>query len=306
MEVGELEVLSGSPFCSLQDRGRSGYMRYGFPASGPLDSISMRAANYLLCNQPWDTCMEIMVKGPKLKFYEPTFIAITGANVDFFINGLPGTHSSAIAISKGDVVTFGAIREGQVAYLGIQGGFKTAQMLGSQSTLVHLKFGTIIQKGLKLAYGRFLNKNFDRTVPNFMKIQYPDELTLRIIKGPESDEGLLEALCRQGFRVSPQSNRMGVRLQADAPLNTDLPEMISSGVLPGTIQLTSSGDPIIMLTDHQTAGGYPRIGMVITHDLDFLAQMPPNSTIKFREINLDKAVDLLRKREQRVSLLFAS
>lgn len=304
MGVGKVEILSESPFCSFQGKLRKGLLKYGFPHSGPMDSVSMRGANYLVGNKEWDTCIELAISGPKLEFRSDTVIAVTGADIECFLNGQLFQCNKAIIAKTGDQLHFGKFNSGYISYLAIQGGFIIKEFLGSDSTLHHLNIGTKISKGLEIEFGEPIQLENKRRLPNHMKIIQPEVLTLRTVVGVDVLEDEDTELYNQEFLVSPNSNRMGIRLVAEKPIQIKEKEIISSGVLKGTIQLPASGNPMIMTVDHQTAGGYPRVASVITHDLDYLAQMPPHSKIRFRKIALEKAVDLLRKREQKISLLF--
>ncbi|MCR9250300.1 MAG: biotin-dependent carboxyltransferase family protein [bacterium] len=304
MGVGKVEILSESPFCSFQGKLRKGLLKYGFPHSGAMDSVSMRGANYLVGNQEWSTCMELAVSGPKLEFKSNAVIAVTGADIECFLNDQSFPCNKAIVAKSGDQLHFGKFNTGFISYLAIQGGFFINEFLGSCSTLHHLNIGTNISKGLQVEFGESIQFESERHLPNHMKIIQPELLTLRTVSGVDVSEDEDSELYNQEFLVSPNSNRMGIRITAEKPIEIKEKEIISSGILKGTIQLPASGNPIIMTADHQTAGGYPRVASVITHDLDYLAQMPPNSKIRFRKIAVEKAVDLLRKREQKIGLLF--
>ncbi len=304
MGVRKVEILSESPFCSFQGKYRKGYLKNGFPHSGPMDSVSLRGANYLVGNQEWGTCIELAISGPKLQFKSDAVIAVTGARIECFLNGQLFQCNKAIPVNSGDQLHFGKFNSGFVSYLAIQGGFIIKEFLGSGSALHYLNIGTKISKGLQVDFGEPIQLENERRLPNHLKIIQPEVLTLRTVAGVDVSEDEDSELYKQEFIISPDSNRMGIRLTADKPIEIKEKEIISSGVLKGTIQLPASGNPMIMTADHQTAGGYPRVASVITHDLDYLAQMPPHSKIRFRKIALEKAVDLLRKREQRIGLLF--
>lgn len=272
---------------TLQDNGRAGLQHLGVPVGGALDRTSAEMANHLVGNKKDIPVLEITMTGPEILFDSDALIALTGAPFDLYCDDKSLENNKAIYIKSGSIVKFGKLKSGCRAYLSIAGEWKAKKWKGSVSPLLHAPEATpesIIQKGSKLKIdSTHLNKTGSWNKNKHTPI-LANRVRLRVTPGPEFDNISRIAIARffgQGHEISQDANRMGYRLKTDLASAEKRDEMISSGIIPGTIQLTGSGQPIILLNDAQTTGGYPRIANIINEDLDQLAQLKPGDEIWF-------------------------
>ena len=295
---------------TIQGAPRSGYLSMGFPASGPMDSVSMRAANYLLGRPAWQSCLEMYIKGPQVRFHQDMQIAICGADMQPTVNGYATSQNTIIDIKANDVLAFQPAKNGMIAYLAFNGAVKIPDYLHSTSTYLAAGFGGLSGRSLRAGdkvHFETLEKSTSTILPNRLRFAGQQHASLRILKGPEFqlfDKGMQNRFLQTTFKVSPDSNRMGIRLQSEKGISPAAGEINSSAIVPGTIQVPSSGSPIVLSQDHQTTGGYPRIANVITHDMPYLAQLQPGAEVSFRLTTLSKAQQLLFQREQYLTQLF--
>ena len=255
----------------------------------------------MLGNDAWNPCLEVMGAGISIETNDQVKLVLSGGLMNAKIDGKVVHMNTPFSLAPGEKLKLGAIVSGNVGYLGIQGSLAVAKIHDSTATHVSLEIGTVLKKNLEIPFTS-IDENSENQIPNFMKINHPNELTLRCIEGPEFEEDY-NSLLDQSFQIYPNSNRVGIRLNAENPAIHDK-TIISSGVVTGTIQLPQDGNPIIMMQDHQTTGGYPRVLQVITTDLDYLAQMRIGSIVRLRLVDLDKAVELVRARESKINELF--
>ncbi|GAB4233113.1 MAG: biotin-dependent carboxyltransferase family protein [Ekhidna sp.] len=274
--MGKLEVIKTGPLATIQDKGRFGFRRYGIPQSGAMDWESMQRANSLVRNDLKYPVVEFALMGLTLKAFEPSVIGVVGASCK--LNGVL-QQKETLALKAGDVVEISPPNK-VYAYVGIKGLLEANKEFNSYSTYLMAGFGG--------HEGRALQKG-DTLVSNVQKEFSTDgvEITnggssIRFTRGPEW-AFLNTPLNKQTFSVDPSSNRMGIRLNGQ-PLKCSISEISSSAVIPGTIQLPASGQPIILMNDCQTTGGYPRIGNVLTEDLGKLAQIKPGQNLSLHEI----------------------
>jgi antagonist of KipI len=272
---------------TLQDNGRVGLQHLGVPIGGALDSTSAKMANHLVGNDSYVPVLEITMTGPEILFDSDALIALTGAPFELYCDDKLIKNNTAVYIKSGSVVKFGKLKSGCRAYLAVAGKWKAKRWKGSVSPILQAPEATpdsIIQKGTKLKIeSSYLNKtgswHKNKHTPILAK-----RVRLRVKPGPEFDGISRIAIGNffgQGHEISQDANRMGYKLKTYLDSSKDKAEMISSGIIPGTIQITGSGQPIILLRDAQTTGGYPRIANVITEDLDQLAQVKPGDEVWF-------------------------
>ncbi|WP_375577812.1 biotin-dependent carboxyltransferase family protein [Marivirga tractuosa] len=272
---------------TLQDNGRAGLQHLGVPVGGALDRTSAEMANHLVGNEKNVPVLEITMTGPEIIFDSDALIALTGAPFELYCDGKLVENNTAVYLKSGSVLKFGKLKSGCRAYLAIAGEWKARKWKGSVSPLLQAPEATpesIIQKGSKLKIdSAHLNKTGSWDKNSHTPI-LSHRIRLRVTPGPEFDSISRIAIARffgQGHEISQDANRMGYRLKTDLASAEERTEMISSGIIPGTIQLTGSGQPIILLNDAQTTGGYPRIANIINEDLDQLAQLKPGDEIWF-------------------------
>lgn len=287
----QLEVVKAGIQTSVQDLGRQGLRHVGIAQSGALDAPSLRLANRLLGNAINDAGLEIVIGPVSLRFLQPTWFAICGADFKARLDNVDIACGWRVLAQAGQVLHLvGAAKESR-AYLAVDGGIQVPEVLGARATDLQAGFGGF--QGRALRSGDILPLGEARTLSQALgvlqRVWTPE---IRAIAGPEYAQFCVasrKALWTQAWKLSPQSNRMGVRLQAHA-LNLSLPlELQSHAVLPGVVQVPPNGQPIVLLADAQTTGGYPRIATVIDADLWKLGQTPAGAHFCFQQVDLAQA-----------------
>jgi biotin-dependent carboxylase-like uncharacterized protein len=288
-----LRVRNPGPLTTIQDGGRRGWLRFGVPGSGALDPCALAAANRLVGNGGEAGALEMTLAGGTFVAEGALRIALAGADMAMTIDGAPAARERSHTLAPGAVVSIGAARSGARAYLAVSGGFAVAPVFGSVAT--HLRSGI---GGLE---GRALRA--DDLVPVAGAVPAGPELRLatappprhprlRIVLGPQDDHfapAALALLCESAFTVTAQSDRMGYRLAGPALEHATGFNIVSDGIAPGSIQVPGNGQPIILLADRQTTGGYPKIATVISADLPALGQMRPGDIVRFEAVTLEAA-----------------
>jgi biotin-dependent carboxylase-like uncharacterized protein len=308
--VEAFEVLEPGILTTVQDFGRYGFSQFGVPPSGALDSFSFRVGNLLVGNREEEACLETAIMGLKLKALREVVIAITGGNLFPTLNGEPLDMWRTHLLVEGDVTMFKRVQAGCRAYLAICGGFVVPKIMGSRSTYLPGRFGGM--DGRPLRRGDILYM-LDIPIPlDKLGIRFPSdgippfekEVSLRVIPGPQDHhftENGSQTFCSTLYQVTPQCDRMGVRLEGPRiERRSDVEEsIISEGLISGAIQVPGDGKPIIILTELVT-GGYTKIATIISTDLPKVAQLKPGDRVRFEPVSIEKAQQLLRKQEERL------
>jgi len=308
-----ISIIKAGLLSTVQDLGRWGFQRQGVPVSGAMDRLALRLGNVLLGNDESAAAIECTWTGPSIRFDQDQLISITGANLLPKLNGKEIALWKPMYVPKDAVLSFGkADSEGCRAYICFYGGLDVPLVLGSRSTYLSGKMGGL--NGQALVQGDQISflKAFESVSSTFNwsmdSSLYPNLASrkIRIIAGPHTDrlekDSLLD-LFKQSFEISNSSDRMGYRLKSKMLHLKDKRELLSSGVCFGTIQLPADGQPIILMADHGTTGGYPIIGQVASIDIPLLAQLKPGEHIQFEEIDLRAAQQLLLEQEQQINRL---
>ncbi len=298
---------------TLQDMGRYGYQRFGMPVSGAMDQLSMQLANILVGNHPGAACIEATLTGPSIRFTAAAYIAVCGADMQPQINAKPAGNNRLISVKAGDLLSFGSLRSGCRAYIAFSGGVAVKPVMGSQSTYLAAGIGghkgRALKQGDELELGEAPKRPVQKKIPKPLLVEYNPDKPIRILPGPEIHRfgfDSIRNLLTNSYMVSTQSNRMGYRLQGEPLITTDeKADIISSGIPMGTLQVPANGQPILLMADRQTTGGYPRIALLASVDLTHAAQLKPGDQLNFSEIKLEKAQLLIRER-QRLLAAFAS
>lgn len=307
----KLEVLAGGLQTTVQDLGRFGYRHLGVGTAGALDGYSARVGNLLVGNPENSALLEITLQGPRLRFQQPARIAITGADIDAQAQGVAIPGWRPIDLPAGGELVLGPCRRGARAYLAIAGGMQATPVLGSRSTDLRAGFGGV--DGRCLTAGDVLLLDSAMIAANGTEpviaswwlnpepdLDFKHETPVRLLPGRDAIAPAT-ALCSDSYRVSPQSNRQGLRLQGAALTLADNSDRLSEPVAPGTVQLPPDGQPIVLLAEAQTIGGYPRIGHVIAADLPRLAQLRPGDSLRFERIDAASAQALACAQRQRLT-----
>ena len=300
-----IEILRAGPLTTVQDLGRPGWRDRGLSLCGALDEFALQAGNLLVANPPGAAGLEFTLGPATLRFDADSCIALTGtdADADASLDGRPVRPWWRLAVRAGQTLKIAAPRERMRSYLAIAGGIALPPALGSLSTDLKAGFGGL--DGRALRDGDRLPLNPPAALPGRTVGMRPPEWTpaVRVLPGPEHED--FSAAARKAFwaadwTVTPQSNRMGYRLAGPALSRERGEELPSHGVLPGVIQVPPSGQPIVLLADAQTTGGYPKIGVVIRADLWKLGQVRLGASLRFVPCTHDEAITALH--EQRLQL----
>ncbi|MEP2770956.1 MAG: biotin-dependent carboxyltransferase family protein [Fulvivirga sp.] len=268
---------------TIQDKGRKGQQHLGVPFGGPMDEKSADGANWLVGNKAGSALLEMTLIGPEIEFQGNGFIAITGANLSPQINNKEVALNKTLTISDGDILTFGACKYGCRSYLAVGGEWLVPDWLQSVSAYSNIFTPHSILKKKDTIDIKTTRPSLKQLLASQSMI-FPQEVRVRVTKGPEINQFSkheLNQLLQYGHLVSKEANRMGYRLSTRLKNYTSHSELISSGIIPGTIQITNEGQPIILMKDAQTTGGYPRIATIIKEDLNIVGQLKPGDTIWF-------------------------
>lgn len=276
-----VEVKSAGLLTTIQDQGRFGYRKFGVPLSGAMDLFSAKIANALLNNDVHCAVIEATIIGPTLIFDRPTFVVVSGATCDLTINQKIASLNKVIKINSGDILSVGKITNGVRSYIAVAGGWQAPVILNSRSYYAGVTQNTLIQSGAKLEVLPLKKNIINRTSVNFDSGHINSEI-IQVTKGPEYDLLDLHSrhnLIAQTLKVSSQSNRMAYKLKHSFELKAD--EIITSSVQPGTVQMTPSGELIVLMRDCQTTGGYARVLQLTKSSINQLSQKPAGSTLAF-------------------------
>ncbi|MGH2399252.1 MAG: 5-oxoprolinase subunit PxpB [bacterium] len=299
-----LEVRTPGLFTTIQDRGRSRYRSLGIPPAGAMDPLALGIANAAVGNASDASALEFTAPGPALRVLDQITAAISGADLSAAVDGRPLERNAPVTLRPGQMIEFGAPRAGVWGYLAIAGSFEARRVLGSSSTFVPGMLGG--SAGRRLRAGDVLGTAgvSSRRGRTFSADSVPlprQEMTVRVIPGPQ-DEWLTEearaGLLKEVYRISLNSDRAGARLSGRALAHRTTGDFLSDGVLPGAIQVPSGGEPIVIMPDGPTTGGYPKAAAVISADVRFVAQARPGTQIRFRAVTMDEALDALRRERE--------
>jgi antagonist of KipI len=296
---------------SVQDLGRTGFREFGVSAGGALDSFGLRVANLLVGNDEGAAGLEITLGGLQLRSEDERVVAWCGGEFDVRVGSTPLPAGHAARLQSGGELKFGRPQIGCRAWLAISGGIDVSAVLGSRSTDLRAQFGgfegrtlrdgDVIPLGTRTGSATPASAISSWTAPHDWVSPAKDDPTLRFIRGVDWNRfnaSTLQRLTSKAFAVSPDSDRMGVRLEGPELKQVDESNLISEAVAPGTIQVPPGGKPILLLGDCQTIGGYPKIVHMITVDFGVAAQLRPGDHVRFAEVSLTDAHRLLLERER--------
>lgn len=301
-----IQVQSPGLFTTVQDLGREGYGPMGVSPSGAADPIALRLGNRLLGNPEQTAGLEMTLLGGTFVFPEGAALALTGSDFGATLDGASVEQWTSFEANAGQVLRCGPTRTGARCYLCVKGGIEVRPFLGSASTHILSGLGGLdgrpLRKGDVLNIGVAANAAFrKRTIsPQILERLAPRKV-LRVTPGPQAawfPESSHAAFYGATYRVTEESNRMGLRLEGAAIPDTSGGEMISEGVSLGAIQVPAGGQPIILFVEQQTAGGYPKIANIISADLASVGQLRPRDEIRFEKVEMEMARALLREQEE--------
>jgi antagonist of KipI len=321
-----LKVHRAGILSTLQDLGRYGYQRFGVPVGGVMDEYSHRLANLLVGNAEPEATLEITLAGPSLEFTQDTLIGICGGDFVPKLDGKSVPAARPVLLRKGCVLDFGTCRLGCRAYLAVAGGFDVPLVMGSKSTYLRGGFGGFEGRALRrgdlvptgeagpgaypglrgqlgagapFAYPRWsVNANSAFLAHGHHRIHFVPGRHWELFT-PDSQEQFSGAQ----YRIAPDSDRMGYRLEGPTLSLHQPTEILPEAVTFGSIQVPPDGRPIVLMANRQTTGGYPRIGEVVTVDLPLLAQLPPGDTLRFEPITPEESQRLYLQRDRDLGIM---
>lgn len=293
-----IKIINPGILSLLQDAGRMGQHQIGLTSGGPMDPQAFHWANRLCENSAGATAIEVSVGGFKMQAQTTTRIAVTGGEVPLTINGQSAERWRSYTFTPGDTLELGYSQKGCRAYLAVSGGFLVEPEFGSSATVVREGIGGVDGGGLKA--GITLSCREDKTqqhwrVPDSERPLFSKHITLRVIPGYQDhtfDRIQQRLFFHNTFEVSDRCDRMGYRLTGPN-VSSSIEGILSEGICLGAIQVPADGQPIILMNDRQTIGGYPKIGSVLSLDLAKLAQLLPGDKVSFAAITIDKAHNIL-------------
>ena len=301
-----IKILDAGLLTTVQDLGRYGFQRYGVSASGVMDEYSAKIANKLVGNKVGEAVLETTLKGVQIEFLQNTAVAITGGNCDVTLNGTKIELWQSYLVNRGDILKMGICRSGLRNYLAFAGGIDVPIIMNSKSTNLKAKVGGF--NGRKLMTGDVLSVGVGSleaplTLNKHYIPTYSKDIKVGVILGQQDDhftEAGIKTFLNETYTVTQESDRMGIRLSSVSGATIEHKngaDIISDGITFGAIQVPGSGQPIVMMADRQTTGGYSKIGNVISSDLAKLAQATPGTKVKFVEYTLEQAVQAIKNND---------
>ncbi len=303
----KVHVVNPGLYSTIQDIGRTEFQQFGVPAAGSMDEYAHRISNLLVGNTEDAPVIELTALGGTYEFSERTIISITGGDMSPMRNGKePLKMWRTLVMDAGDRLSFGAVTKGFRTYLSIVGGFDIPSVLKSRSTYTRAGLGGV--EGRTLKKGDVLKSNATKVdalelLGRFVRVQmipeYKNNVTLRVILGPQEDQFTRKGIADffgNTYTVTGDSDRMGYRLEGKEIEHESSADIISDGIVKGAVQIPGHGNPIIMLSDCQTTGGYTKIAHVISSDLWKIAQLKSGDRIQFKAVDIDEAHEVLNER----------
>ena len=300
-----IEIITPGLLTTVQDFGRVGVMKNGFTQNGAMDRYSMTVANRLCGNCDSAPVLEMTVLGVTARFTQDTVVCVSGADFGAKINDKPIKRNKAYKINNGDILSMGTAKSGMRAYLAVAGGIVGEYVFGSASTNLKFAFGghfgKKLQSGdvLSIGTGAFPLGEIDKwEIP---ESEYSKDAQLRVVLGPQNEMFTNEDIrlfLSQEYEVTAQSDRMGIRLSGEPLKSKNGMDIISDGIVFGSVQVPNSGEPIILMADHQTTGGYAKIATVISVDLPRASQLSAGNTVRFKSITVEEAEQEAKKQKR--------
>ena len=301
-------VLEPGAQTTVQDGGRFGYLRLGVPPSGPIDRFAFAVANRLVGNAD-AAALECTLLGPRLAAETACSVAVAGADMPIRINGAEAPAWTTLRLAPGDILKLGAARAGVRTYVAFSGGIDVPQVLGSRSTYLRGGLGGLagraLKKGDRLAVLTAVPPRpwrlARRAIPT-----YPGEIRVRVVLGPQHERFTVKGmatLLSSSYTMLPQSDRMGARLRGERIEHAAGHDIVSDGIALGAVQVPGDGQPIILLRDRQSTGGYTKAATVCSFDIDRVGQLRPGQGLRFEAVTIETAHQLLRESDQMLGQL---
>jgi antagonist of KipI len=303
--MGEARVIRPGLLTTIQDVGRWGYQSRGVPVAGPMDPYSHRAANALVGNHPSAATLEVTLLGPELGFEEERMIVVTGAEFELRVNGRSVPTNVPCVAPAGSSLAFGQRIRGARAYIGVEGGFEPPLMLGSRATHVAVGMGGLggraLKAGDRVPLGERRSRGPEARPMTPVRALPYGHASVRVMIGPQRQlfrADALDVLQAAPYTLGLRSDRMAFRLEGAPLAHIADADIISEATPIGSIQVPSSGLPIVLMADRQTTGGYPKIATLISADLGLAGQLAPGDTISFAVCSAQEAMAALIAQER--------
>lgn len=311
-----IRIIRPGQFTSVQDAGRYGYQRFSFGVSGVMDHIAFRLANQILGNPTTQSVLEFTLVGPKLLSTEDVWFTLTGGEFAATLNGKAVPAYTALEMRAGDCLDIKGVKEGNYGYLAFSKALAIHRVMGSDSTNVKSHVGgvagRILKAGDELGFRPVAAAGQDRRSQDDFKgrhipatdrslLNYADHSVLRVVLGPQEEaftEQGLKTFLGSEYRLTEHIDRMGYRMAGEAVEHRSGADIISDGTAFGVVQIPADGQPIILMADRQTTGGYTKIATVISADLPGLVQGKPGTAYRFQAVQVEEAQALLQEMEE--------
>ncbi|XDZ66800.1 biotin-dependent carboxyltransferase family protein [Alphaproteobacteria bacterium LSUCC0684] len=311
-----IRIRSAGPHTSVQDKGRAGYQGLGVPEGGALDQEALLLGNALVGNSADAAGLEICLGGVGIELLSPCRVALTGTTGGVMtvqdetgqVLDVPSNRS--VDLSAGRVIRLGILPDTNTATLAFAGGIDVAPLFGSMATSPSAGIGGM--EGRLLRDGDILPLKPSETAgaPEWIsEYRLSPRASIRCVPGPQDDrftDAAMKTFFGEMFEVSPVLNRMGMRLDGPQLMHLDTADILSDGIVTGSVQVPGEGKPIILLADHQTTGGYTKIATVISADLPSLARLKPGQKIRFEAVSVAEAEALARAGAQQLERAITS
>jgi allophanate hydrolase len=306
-----LRVMSPGLHTTVQDLGRDGFADIGVPSSGALDAAALRLANALVGNAPNAAALEVLISGPTLEaIAESAHVAFVGGTAgmnveDAHHRSIPPGRS--VHLKKGDVVKLGMLARTSCGYLAAEGGIGVPRVLGSASTYTRGTLGGFEGRPLRagdILHGESGGASERAELELASPLDADFDAPIRVVFGPQDDHftgAAIEAFLAGTYRVSAQADRMGFRLEGAVLAHTHGYNIVSDGIVSGSIQVPGSGQPIVLMRDYQTIGGYPKIATVISPDISRLGRRSPGAKVRFAKVSREEAEAIYRDEEAAIA-----
>jgi antagonist of KipI len=304
-------ILDPGPQTTVQDRGRFGQLRYGIPPSGPMDRYAFVLANRLVGNTDAAAALECTLMGARLEIHTARAMAVTGAEMPVAINGADAPRWTTLIVKPGDMVKVGVARAGARSYIAFSGGLDVPVVLGSRSTYLRGALGGLGGRALRKHDGLAL---LPAVLPRCTAIatdhvpRYASEPEIRIVLGPQQERFTADGIAAflgNPYEMLPQSDRMGARLKGARVSHVRGHDIVSDGIALGSIQIAGDGQPIVLLVDRPSTGGYTKLATVCSFDIGRLAQVKPGHSVRFRAVSIEEAQRLHCEHEAVVASMLA-
>ena len=304
--MASLTVIRGGMLTTVQDLGRWGYQANGVPVAGPMDAFSHRLANRLVANEDHAAALEVTLLGPEVQASGDVTCVVCGAEFELSVDGRPVPCGRLFQLTHGARLRFGRRIAGARATLAVRGGIALPPVMGSRATSIISGIGPFggrpLTAGDVLPVGRALSRVEERRAVHSLPLPHGGA-KLRAIPGPHQDRfaaDALDAFFSAAFTVTTKSNRMGYRLDGPTLEHAGSGDILSDATPLGSVQVPKSGQPILLMADRQTTGGYPKIATVITADISLAGQLAPGDWIRFVPCSRGEAIEALQRLEQRL------